>query len=298
VSVETRKFSALRGLPTTFLITLAIFPISFNPKILNPFYYGWLWSGGDISASFAGWNYFRHVPLFQWPITDNPLNGGLISQSIIFTDTPPLFAIPAKILGLLTPQVFQFTGIQIFLSFFLIIYFSVKIFTLAGVKNQHAYLGALIITQSPFLMFRNQFEHYSLNLMWIALASFYFYKRKTNTLSERIHSLQWYSLFFISITWMPYLIIFVFCFWIPWFFCRLKEASERKTYIIWQMLGISATILMGLVVDGYWRNLGHSGASGLGFYNANLLTLFNPRITADQNWSHIIPGFNLATEGQ
>ena len=283
---------------STFFVTILLFPISFNPKILNPFNYGWLWSGGDISASFAGWNYFRHVPFFQWPLSANPLNGGLISQPTIFTDTPPLFALPAKILGLLTSQIFQFTGFQIFLSMFLTIYFSVQIFTSAGVRIQHAYLGAAIISQAPFLMFRNQFEHYSLNLMWIALASLYFYMRDTDETGTSPRDLQWFLLLFISLTWMPYLVIFIICFWIPWFYQKRMRANNRRLFLKQQTLGLITSICMGLTIDGYWQNLGHSNASGIGFYNANLLTFVNPRVGGNQDWSRFLPGHDLATDGQ
>ena len=287
-----------RHLATAFFLTMLLFPISFNPRILNPFNYGWLWSGGDISASFAGWNYFRHVPLFQWPISGNPLNGGLISQPIIFTDTPPLFAIPAKILGMFISQTFQFTGLQIFLSMFLAIYFSVKIFTLAGMQKRNAYLGAAIISQAPFLMFRNQFEHYSLNLMWVAIASLFFYLRDTDETKPTSRDLQWFVLIFVALTWMPYLVVFVICFWLPWLYRKIHRVKNRRIFLTRQVLGLLASSFAGLTIDGYWQNFGHSSASGLGFYNANLLAFINPRVGQNQDWSRILPGYNLATDGQ
>ena len=286
----------------TSLATASLtFPLTFSPKILNPFNYGWLWSGGDISSSFSGWNYFRHAPFFQWPVSNNPLYGGNISQAITFTDTPPLFAIPFKLLGLLTSQIFQFTGLQVALSFFLIIYFSQKIFNSFNLSTLSGVLGSVLVSQAPFYLFRNQFEHYSLNLMWVAIASLYLYINEKSRREDAKVDLKWWLLVFIALTWMPYLVIYVFIFLIPQIFevlLKTKTIGLKIRFLINQTIYFLVVTLIGLTIDGYWQNVGHSSADGLGYYNANLLSFLNPNSGGAQTWSRILPGIEVATDGQ
>ena len=286
---------------TSLATATAAFPLTFNPKILNPLNYGWLWGGGDISSSFSSWNYFRHVSFFQWPISDNPLYGGNIAQAITFTDTPPLFAIPFKLFGLLTSQIFQFTGLQIALSFFLIIYFSQKIFSFFHLNIASSIFASILVSQAPFYLFRNQFEHYSLNLMWVAIASLYLYLIGTAKREDGKLDLKWWLLVLIALTWMPYLVVYIFIFLIPLFFQvlgRLKKSKLKFRFLIHQAKYFLAVTILGLTIDGYWQNLGHSSADGLGYYNANLLSFINPNSGGNQNWSQILPRIELASDGQ
>ena len=286
---------------TSLAAATVTFPLTFNPRILNPLNYGWLWGGGDISSSFSSWNYFRHAAFFQWPISDNPLYGGNISQAITFTDTPPLFAIPFKLLGLFTSQIFQYTGLQIALSFFLIIYFSQKIFQFFGLGVASTVFGSVLISQAPYYLFRNQFEHYSLNLMWVAIASIYLYVKGNARREDARLDLKWWLLVFIALTWMPYLVIYVFIFLIPQFFevlGKIKKPALKIRFIINQAKFFLLVTVLGLTIDGYWQNLGHSSADGLGYYNANLLSFINPNSGGNQNWSQVLPGIEVASDGQ
>jgi len=52
------------------------------------------------------------------------------------------------------------------------------------------------------------------------------------------------------------------------------------------------------VIDGFWYNSSPSGGYGLGFYNANLLSLINPLATPSSIWSQVLPTFTNATDGQ
>ena len=295
------KISSLRISISSLITAFLVFPLTFNFCILNPFNYGWLWSGGDISSSFAGWNYFRHAPLFQWPISDNPLYGENIAQSIIFTDTPPLFAIPFKFIGLFTREIFQFTGFQIAVSFFLIIYFSQKILDFYRLDAGSRIIGSIIISQAPFYLFRNQFEHYSLNLMWVAIAGLFLYFKENSEEAISRADLKWWSLVLIALIWMPYLTIFVMIFLVPTVFDKFTKLSTRalkNRYVLKQTRNFLIVVIVGLTIDGYWANAGKSGAEGFGYYNANLLSFINSNSGGKQSWSRIFQGFSPSSDGQ
>jgi hypothetical protein len=295
------KISSLRISISSLVTAFLVFPLTFNFRILNPFNYGWLWSGGDISSSFAGWNYFRHAPLFQWPISDNPLYGENIAQSIIFTDTPPLFAIPFKFIGLFTTEIFQFTGFQIALSFFLIIYFSQKILDFYNLDVGSRIIGSILISQAPFYLFRNQFEHYSLNLMWVAIAALLLYLKEKSVLPVMRSDLKWWSLILIALIWMPYLTIYVLIFLVPTIiekFINQPTQGLKNRYLLQQIRNFVIVLIAGLTIDGYWENAGKSGAEGFGYYNANLLSFVNSNSGSDQSWSKIFRGFPSSSDGQ
>jgi hypothetical protein len=295
------KISSLRISVSSLVTAFLVFPLTFNFRILNPLNYGWLWSGGDISSSFAGWNYFRHTPLFQWPISDNPLYGDNIAQSIIFTDTPPIFAIPFKFIGFFTTEIFQFTGFQIAISFFLLIYFSQKILNLFKLDAGSRIIGSILISQAPFYLFRNQFEHYSLNLMWVAIAALFLYLKEKSVMPVMRSDLKWWSLILIALIWMPYLTIYVLIFLVPTIiekFINQPTQELKNRYLLQQIRNFLIVLITGLTIDGYWENAGKSGAEGFGYYNANLLSFINPNSGSDRSWSQIFGGFPSSSDGQ
>lgn len=295
------KISSLRISVSSLVTAFLVFPLTFNFRILNPFNYGWLWSGGDISSSFAGWNYFRHAPLFQWPISDNPLYGENIAQSIIFTDTPPIFAIPFKFIGVFTTEIFQFTGFSIAISFFLLIYFSQKILNLYKLDAGSRIIGSILISQAPFYLFRNQFEHYSLNLMWVAIAALFLYLREKSVMPVMRSDLKWWSLILIALIWMPYLTIYVLIFLVPTIiekFINQPTQGLKIRFLLQQSRNFLIVLITGLMIDGYWENAGKSGAEGFGYYNANLLSFINSNSGSDQSWSQIFRGFPPSSDGQ
>jgi hypothetical protein len=259
------SFARFQKVPTagvsSILLGILIFPLTFNYKILNPFNYQWLWGSGDISSAFAGWNFFRAAPLIQWPITNNPLYGSQISNSIIFSDTPPIFSIPVKIIGYLIPnQIFQYTGIEILISQILTIYFSLRIIQKYTSDFLYSAVSSMLVAEAPVILFRNQFQHYSLNLSWIAIASLYlFLNYREDTRTIRI-SWYWAMLIFVALTWMPYLVVFVVVFWLLYCFSKINN-RKRDNFIelIWKLMGLpSLLVLIALTVDGFWGNTSNS----------------------------------------
>jgi hypothetical protein len=67
--------------------------------------------------------------------------------------------------------------------------------------------------------------------------------------------------------------------------------------IFYSLLPTALATYLGLVFIGFWFNEEKSFDSGLGFYNANLNSLLNPK-SSDVVWSRIIPQMKQATEGQ
>jgi hypothetical protein len=284
------KRTSVAALPAAILSFL----LTQNIKILNPMNFGWLWGSGDIAASFSTWLYFRKTDFLQWPLTLNEKFGAPWAKTIVYTDTPPIFAIPAKYLFGFVEGPIQFTGFQILLSTYLLVLFTALTIRKYTRSLSVALLGGLLISTSPMLIFRDVFHHYSLNLFWILAAGIFLVTLDR----QRYRIWPWAVLFFIAITWMPYFMVPVLLLWLPDVLVRLKRGYLTWTVAALSSISMVTAIFCGLVIDGFWYNSSPSGGSGLGFYNANLLSLINPLATPSSIWSQVLPTYTNATDGQ
>lgn len=275
-------------------VAVLSFLLTQSPVILNPRHIGWLWGSGDIASSFTQWIYFRQSPILQWPLTLNSQFGAPWAKTITYTDTPPLFAVPLKYLLLGVDGTVQYTGLQILLSTYLLVLFGAKALNARTDDPWFALAGGLLISTAPMLLFRDVFFHYSLNVMWVIPAGIYLILRPQTKYSY----LGWGSLFFITLTWMPYFAAAVALLWLPDLVVRLLNRRLSVQAALWAVASVIVSSGLGLVVDGFWFNASSSGDAGLGFYNANLLALFNPLATPASTWSSILPAFANATDGQ
>ena len=74
-------------------------------QFLDPTNVAWL-EGGDPLQHYLGWAFYRNSP-WTWPVGLNPLYGMEFSNSIVFTDSIPLLAIPFKAISQFLPYPFQ-----------------------------------------------------------------------------------------------------------------------------------------------------------------------------------------------
>lgn len=291
VRTQCRRFKA--GL-ISILIAFGAFLATQSGEILNPARFGFMWGSGDIASSFTSWLYFKQSALLQWPLTLNPNLGSPWSRGILFTDTPPLIAIPLKYIlhGVSAP--FQFTGLQVLISTCLLVYFTAKCLTALGAGFWIAQAAGLLMATAPFLIFRDQFHHFSLNILWILPAGVYLVARQ----GKRFPTAGWTALVFIALTWMPYFVVPVVMLWIP--SLVTSRRMHPRSLSRW-LVDIFLPLLAGyvaLVLDGFWFNSSSSGDFGIGYYNANLLSLINPMATTSSVWSRIVPVHAVATDGQ
>jgi len=95
----------------------------------NPLNEEWLFGGGDATQHYLGWLFFRNSP-WAWPPGLNPMYGIGLNNSIVFTDSIPLLAIPFKALSPILPNTFQYLGMWAFLCFILQAWFAWKLVSL------------------------------------------------------------------------------------------------------------------------------------------------------------------------
>ena len=110
--------------------------------------------------------------IWRFPLGKNPNYGLEISNSIIFTDNIPLFAILFKILKPIIYENFQYISLWIFLCFFFQIFISFKLIEKITKDYYFSLIVSLLFVTTPFLLFRLQ-HHFSLGAHWIILYAFY-----------------------------------------------------------------------------------------------------------------------------
>ena len=274
--------STLIWLPV--LIGVCAFLIIAGPRFLDPTNVAWL-VGGDPLQHYLGWAFYRSSP-WTWPIGLNPLYGMEFSNSIVFTDSIPLLAIPFKAISQFLPYPFQYLGIWVLLCFIFQAYFAFRLISLITNSIAIQCLGSILFLFSPPLIFRLSL-HESLMGHFIILAALYLnLKPITKDVDKKkkyLHSLAWVTLLAIAVLTHFYLAVMVLVLWLSDLMRRaflLKYNSFRGA--LSEILFAFAVMAFVAWQAGYFAIEGASGATrGFGDFRTNLLALFNSR-----GWSY------------
>lgn len=257
-----------------------------GPRFLDPTNVAWL-VGGDPLQHYLGWAFYRNGP-WTWPVGLNPLYGMEFSNSIVFTDSIPLLAIPFKAISSILPNPFQYLGLWVLLCFVLQAYFAFRLIGLISSGIAIQILGSIFFVFSPPLIFRMSL-HESLMGHFIILAALYLNldqadsATKVNANYKRL--IAWIVLLSIAVLTHFYLAVMVLVLWIADLCNRafvLKRAAIKNSLLEVVLVGAS----IGLVAwqAGYFAIQGASGATrGFGDFRTNLLALFNSR-----GWSYFL----------
>jgi len=260
------------------LLGLMAFIFVAGIQFLDPTNVAWL-VGGDPLQHYLGWAFYRNGP-WTWPIGLNPLYGMDFSNSIVFTDSIPLLAIPFKVFNFLLPYPFQYLGIWVLLCFVLQAYFAFRLIGLFSNNLLLQSLGSIFFLFAPPMLFRLSL-HESLMAHFLILAALYLNLKPTKT--KFTHSLAWIILLSIAVLTHFYLAVMVFVLWVADLLSRFFVSHQIT------VKGATAeTLLMAFTISflawqaGYFAIQGASGATrGFGDFRTNLLALFNSR-----GWSY------------
>ena len=265
------------------LIGFGAFFIIAGPHFLNPLNIAWL-SGGDSLQHYLGWAFFRNSP-WEWPLGLSPKYGMEFSNSIVFTDSLPLLAIPFKAISPLLPEPFQYFGFWALGCFVLQAWFAFKLLGLISSSSLLRALGSLFFIFSPPLIFRMGL-HESLMGHFLILAGLYLNLRS----QDKHQAVWWILLLSVSALTHFYFLVMLLVLWIADLLGRalVKKTASPKSILI--EIGITIFILLlTLWQAGFFAVSGASGATrGFGDFRTNLLALFNSR-----GWSYWLKPINL-----
>lgn len=249
----------------------------------------WIMAGFlDPQQCYLGWEFFRHTPLWQFPIGANPALGLDISSSIVFTDSIPFLAILFKPFSPLLGDTFQYFGLWLMLCFVLQYYFAYKLISYFTSNSYIQIIGACFFVLAPAFLMRTTI-HFALSGHWLVLAALCLF------FAQSFLSWRWLLLLFLAISINVYLLLMVAAIW----FCDIIQKLMQKKINPGQALinfGQGVIIVSLLMwVWGYFM-LGPTPKVDQIFPGMNLLALFNTGKNLFQivpTWSKIIPEIKL-----
>ncbi|SEP34672.1 DUF6311 domain-containing protein [Pseudomonas sp. Snoq117.2] len=265
--------------------TLAFFWI-LGPSVLNPLNVSWL-NGGDPLQNYLGWAFYKNSA-WTVPLGLNPSYGLELSNSIVYTDSNPLFAMVFKALSPLLPSTFQYVGIWLLCCFILQAFFSLKLLGLVSNDQRVLILGSLFFLFAPPFMWRAQ-AHFNLVGHFIVLAGLYLVLRPV----PRRQSIAWVALFAIATLTHAYFLPMLAALWLgdlTWKFYK-KDLPAFASAI--ELVAVAATVIFCAWQAGYFAvSNGGASATGYGVYRFNLLSLIDPVNSWDPGpmarWSYVL----------
>lgn len=149
-------------------------------------------------------------------------------------------------------------------------------------------LGAALFVLAPVLLQRAALGHDTLCAQWVLIAMFWLYLRPREDARAAWRALGWALLLNVLAAGIhPYLVVMIF----PLALALLFTTVRKERHLSWRSAGAAlagGSLAIGavFVAFGYVGQGVHSGASGFGFFSANVLALVNPA-----GWSYVLPGF-------
>jgi hypothetical protein len=262
------KFDSNNAIP--IFLGFAGFVIVCGFNVLNPTNEQWLLGGGDATQHYLGWVFYRSGP-WAWPPGLNPTYGIGLNNSIVFTDSIPLLAIPFKALSPLLPNTFQYFGLWALLCFVLQSWFAWK---LVGLFSKDLLICSictgLFIFSVPLLSLFP--ENPALASLFLILAALYLSLK--NNVSYPLWS--WLALLVVASLIHFYIFVLVGVIWMANIFDGLFINKAISVFQALKTIFASiSTVLITCYLAGYF-SISSVGAYGYGVFKINLLGILNP----------------------
>ncbi len=277
------------------ILSALFFILIYGVKVLDVTYTDWLLCGGDLSQHYLGWKFFRNAP-WQWYIGMMNNIAYPYSESIIFTDSIPLFAVIFKVFQSLLPGSFQYFGLWGLLCFVLQGCFASLILRryLYGSRQKElqAMIGSLFFVLAPILI-RRMYWHTSLGGQWLLLLAIWIFiehDRWSGEFSKMVGI--WGFVGFlcaaIHLYFIPMCGVILLGFLIVDWLKNKKILRFFAPMLAYGACGFVTIWLLGGLYSGM-----DDGAPGLGYYSFNLDGFYNP-----QEWSALFSDIKNYADGQ
>lgn len=254
-------------------------------SVLNPQNVAWLNKGknSDMLQNYVGWHFFQN-DVWRFPLGDNPNWGIDISNSIVYSDSIPLFAIFFKIFVVFLPETFQYFGFWLLCCFCFQALFAWKILSLYTKDVLILSLATVLIVFSPIMLFRVNM-HLALTGHFLILASIYLYLKPSNSFTN----LHWSILFSISTLIHAYYVAMIFPIYLASLVKTSRTAITRRDLIA-NLLQSLLCIFVAAFLSGYFVSAtGETSGPEYGIFRWNLAGPLYP-----SGWSYftqtLLPG--------
>ena len=243
-------------------------------RVLNPMYTDWLMVGGDTTQHYLGFEFFRNSE-WSFPIG---LTEGIIypyKESIMFSDSIPLFAIFFKTISFLLPDNFQYFG-----------WFGILMYILQGgfggliikkITNNTTISGiaSLFFTMSSMMMLR-MYNHTSLAAHFIILIAIYVCISKDKNKNIYHNIIIWGGLLSLAATIHMYFVPMVFIFMMLYFIDDIFEYRKWAKPVIELSASTALCLMTMFIIGAFYSGTSKSAGDGIRMFSTNINSIFNP----------------------
>lgn len=289
---KRRSFIKIFILQTFFLLSSLILLIFFLRDNINPLNTKWLFSEDDLAMQQIAW-YFYKNDIWRFPLGLNPNFGDNINNTIIYSDSIPLFAIFFKFISNLfeiNEINFQYFSIWYYISFYLQLFFSYKIIYYLTKEKYFSILSSFMFFFSPIYLFRLS-HHATLVGHWIILLGIYLLIIDRNIKSKK----YWFFLINLSCFINLYFTFILTIFYLTFVaYDSYKKNKYLSNFV--KSFFIFLTLYISMYVSGYFEIRYIDGIGfGFGQYKLNLLSIIDPGNNNGISWSQILPNIQLSS---
>lgn len=263
-----------------------LFVLIYGVKVLDFTNDGWLfYTERDLEQHYIGWCHFRNSS-WKFPF-------GLIdtltypySESVIFTDSIPLFAVVFKLFSKFLPVRFQYFGLFGIISFMLSTSFAAIILRRFMGEWKLALLGAPLMSVS-FPILQRMFYHCALGAHWVLFLAFilWLYHNCDESIKERC--IKWALMGFLCVSIHSYYLPMVGMILVAdlitsviqnetGIFKGIKNNPRKVVLQVPVLFSFCIGALVNLFILGGFYGDSSSYAPGLGTFGSNLNTFVNP----------------------
>lgn len=265
----------------TVILSISAFFIVTGGKIIDPTNLAWI-NSHDPFQHYLGWAFFRSEP-WSLPLGLNPSYGLALSNSIVYSDSIPLFAIPFKVISPWLGETFQYFGIWLVFVFTAQGLTALKII---NTKNKNLLLvlsSVSFFIFSPVMLFRLS-GHLSLSAHFLILYALYLHLRFKDISRPNLH---WLILLCIASLTHAYLFFMVSGLWVA--FLAQHFLLRKKTLLLLKIIIVTlVAVAVCMWLAGYFTVSGASSSTGFGHYKMNLIASLN-----SLGWSYFWPKMEI-----
>ncbi|MEN9781587.1 MAG: hypothetical protein RL014_2735 [Pseudomonadota bacterium] len=283
-------------------------------RVIDPSSVQWLLHG-DPAQHYIGSVFYRSEA-WAWP-PGKISRFGDTPTSVVFTDSIPLAAFAAKLLGSvgIWPAHWQYFGLWMLACHGLQGWFAARLLQAMGVQAGWALVcGSIFFIAAPPLLLR-AYGHEALMAHFLVLAALALGLARTPAQAGYPQGRPawpwraWIMYCAVAVLVHPYLALMVAMLGMAAAAHAWRTGAVSMRLLL--QAAVAAAVLPGLAaLAGYWVGQGERSAAGFGLYSANLLTWIDPmnwRAFSEQHqrmapyiaeWSTLLPAQQQATAGQ
>ncbi len=271
------------------ILSLAVFLFLYGIHVIDVTNTDWLMAGGDLSQHYLGWQFFRFAP-WQFQIGMMNTIAYPYSESVIFTDSIPLFSVMFKLFRGILPKEFQFFGLWGVFCFVLQGILAMRILGNYLQRKSEICLGTVFFLLTPVFIDR-MYWHSALAAHFVILFAILLFIEEENQKTPVKSAVCWSiaGVFASAI----HLYFLAMCAAVLAAFvvkkCLKKEWQTAAAGTAAYFLAAAAVIW---ILGGFSSGM-DDGAPGLGYYSFNLNGFFQPC-----GWSSMMPEFSYYADGQ